>query len=139
MPNDIRQFFDRYRDSFNRLDGSSVTAHYHVPSMISSTASEGLFSDVASLAVNNNALCNSYRENGFLRADYVENVCLDQGNDFYLADLQWTIQLKDKPAQQFNTTYQLARRGTPLSEHGPWKIEHVTAYSEKRFRKDDAI
>lgn len=139
MPNDIRQFFDGYRESFNRLDGDSVTAHYQVPSMISSAASEGLFCDAASLAANNNALCNMYRENGFLRADYTENICLEQGDNFYIADLQWTIQLKDKPRQQFNTTYQLARRGVGGTAGSPWKIEHVTAYSEKCFWKDDAI
>ena len=138
MPNDIRQFFDSYRDAFNRLDGAGVTAHYHVPSMISHAASEGLFSDAESLAANNTALCNLYRESGFVRADYVENICLEQGNNFYLADLQWTIQLNDKPAQQFNTTYQLARRGASETTSPSWKIEHVTAYSEKRFWKDDA-
>jgi hypothetical protein len=140
MPSDIQQFFNSYRESFNRLDGSRVSAHYQVPSMISNASSEGLFMDADAIMANNDALCNIYRDNGFIRADYTENISLEQGENFYLADLQWTIQWRDKPAQQFNTTYQLVRRGQKSdADERTWKIEHVTAYSEKRFWKDDAI
>ena len=132
MPTEIKQFFDNYRDAFNRLDGRGVSAHYHVPSMISSSASEGLFVDVDALIANNTALCEIYRDNGFVRADYAENTAIRQGDDFFLADFSWTIQWRDKPAQQFNTTYQLVKRG---AENRAWKIEHVTAYSEKQFWK----
>jgi hypothetical protein len=125
MTREIQQFFDSYRESFNRLDGRAVSAHYQVPSMISSNASEGLFVDDVALEANNDALCNLYRDNGFVSANYAENMCLKQGEDFYLADLQWTIQWHDKPAQQFNTTYQLVRRGDANTR--AWKIEHVTA------------
>ena len=134
MTKEIQHFFDSYRESFNRLDGRAVSAHYQVPSMISSSASEGLFVDVVALVANNDALCNLYRDNGFVSADYAENLCLKQGEDFYLADLQWTIKWADKAAQQFNTTYQLVRRGDVNTR--AWKIEHVTAYSEQRFWKE---
>jgi hypothetical protein len=137
MPSDIQHFFDSYRESFNRLDGRQVSAHYQVPSMISNATSEGLFVNAEAIIANNDALCNLYRDNGFIRADYTENVCFEQGEDFYLADLQWAIQWRDKPAQQFNTTYQLVRRGD--AGQRVWKIEHVTAYSEKRFWKDESI
>ncbi len=129
MPAEIRAFFDSYRDAFNRLDGRAVTAHYQLPSMISSHASAGLFQDIDALMANNDALCQIYREGGFVDAHYSENTSLEQGDNFFLADLAWTIQTKSGPAQQFNTTYQLARRATAVGA-SEWKIEHVTAYSE---------
>lgn len=129
MPAEIRAFFDSYRDAFNRLDGRAVTAHYQVPSMISNSKVEGLFQDVDALIANNEALCRIYREGGFVAARYTENVALEQGEHFYLADLAWTIETNSGAPQQFNTTYQLVRRDT--TDGVPqWKIEHVTAYSE---------
>jgi hypothetical protein len=129
MPNDIRTFFNNYRDAFNRLDGRGVSDHYQTPSMISSSSGEGLFSTDAALLTNNVALCEHYRQAGFVRADYAVNHDLAQGNDFYFADLRWTIFKQDalnESHESFNTSYQLTKRS------GAWKIEHVTAYSEKQ-------
>jgi hypothetical protein len=33
MPLEIRQFFERYRDAFNALDGEAVATLYAVPSV----------------------------------------------------------------------------------------------------------
>ncbi len=129
MPAEIRAFFDSYRDAFNRLDGRAVTAHYQVPSMISNHASAGLFQDIDALLANNDALCRIYREGGFVAARYTENIALEQGEHFYLADLAWTIETNSGAPQQFNTTYQLVRRAI-AGGASEWKIEHVTAYSE---------
>jgi len=134
MPADIREFFDAYRDAFNRLDGGAVSAFYQVPSMISHSSNEGLFVDAAALIANNEALCAMYRDSGFLRAEYVENALIAQGPHFFVADLSWTIHRDNQAPQRFNTTYQLVRRGDAAPA---WKIEHVTAYSEQRFWKND--
>lgn len=133
MPAEIRQFFDAYRDAFNRLDGCAVSAFYQVPSMISNADNAGLFVDADALIANNEKLCAIYRDSGFVRTEYVENNAIAQGDDFFVADLGWTIHRAQQPPQRFNTTYQLARRG----EGKAWKIEHVAAYSEQRFWKKD--
>jgi hypothetical protein len=127
MPQHLRDFFDGYRDAFNRLDAAAVSAHYRVPSMISSASGEGLFTAQAALHDNNEKLCALYRDAGFASAHYDVARDFAQGDDFYFADLCWTIEKRAAPADVFNTSYQLAKR------NGEWKIEHVTAYSEKRF------
>ena len=137
MPAAIRAFFESYRDAFNRLDGRAVTAHYALPAMISNQHNAGLFVDVETLIKNNESLCHHYAQGGFARADFCENVSLEQGGDFFLADLRWTIQFTDQPAQQFNTTYLLAKRIDDGDEHSRWKIEHVTAYSERQFWNEE--
>lgn len=129
MPADIRQFFDAYRDAFNRLDGRAVSAFYQVPSMISNSSNEGLFVDAETLIANNEKLCALYRNSGFVRSEYVENASITQGDHFFVADLGWTIHRDNQAPQRFNTTYQLVRRGDAAAA---WKIEHVTAYSEKQ-------
>ncbi len=134
MPADIQQFFDAYRDAFNRLDGREVSAFYQVPSMISQSSNEGLFVDAETLIANNEALCAMYRDSGFVRTEYVENASIAQGDHFFVADLAWTIHRNNQAPQRFNTTYQLVRRGDAAAA---WKIEHVTAYSEQRFWKND--
>jgi hypothetical protein len=127
MPQQIRAFFDSYRDAFNRLDANAVSSHYRVPAMISSAQSEGLFADEAALRANNAALCDLYRGAGFVEAHYDVATQFAQGEDFFFADLRWTVRKDGVAPDVFNTSYQLAKR------NGEWKIEHVTAYSERRF------
>ena len=129
MPADIRQFFDAYRDAFNRLDGRAVSTFYQVPSMISNSSHHGLFVDTETLIANNAALCAMYRDSGFVRAEYVESASIAQGAHFFVADLAWTIHRDNQAPHRFNTTYQLVRRGDVAAA---WKIEHVAAYSESR-------
>jgi ketosteroid isomerase-like protein len=128
MPAEIRQFFDAYRDAFNRLDGRAVSAFYQVPSMISSASGPGLFTDAESLIANNEKLCEIYRDTGFARTEYREGAAISQCDNFFAVDLEWTIHRAQQAPQVFNTTYQLVRR----EAGGAWKIEHVAAYSEKR-------
>jgi hypothetical protein len=129
MPADVRAFFDAYRDAFNRLDGREVSAFYQVPSMISSAVGPGLFTDAESLIANNEKLCEIYRDSGFVRTDYREGGAMPQSTNFFVVDLEWSIHREQQPPQVFNTTYQLVRRDTASA----WKIEHIAAYSEKRF------
>ncbi len=126
MPTDVRQFLDSYRDAFNRLDGRAISSHYDLPSMIVHAAGSGVFTTADDLDANNVALCEQYAKDGFLRADYVEHAFLPQGEDFCVVDLAWSIARRERPPQQFNTSYTLARRG------GHWKVASVTAYQERR-------
>lgn len=126
MPAEIQQFFERYRDAFNRLESRAVTGLYAIPSIIASAGDATVFSAYETLEANNLALCEQYRRSGFVRADFTENMFLAQGNDFALADLAWTITRQDVPSQHFNTTYQLMR------DSQDWKVLLVTAHSEPR-------
>ena len=129
IPGDVREFLDAYRDAFNRLDGRALSAFYQVPSMISSAASPGLFTDAESLIANNEKLCEIYRDSGFVRTEYQERAAIPQSENFYVVELEWSIHRAQQPPQVFNTTYQLVRRDTASA----WKIAHVAAYSEKRL------
>jgi ketosteroid isomerase-like protein len=126
MPAEIREFFDSYRDAFNRLDGRAVSAHYDLPAMIVHAGGNGVFMDADALNANNVALCEQYSQSGFVSADYVAGAFLPQGDEFCVADLTWTIIRRDQPQQQFNTSYSLAKRNQQ------WKIAAVTAYQERR-------
>jgi hypothetical protein len=126
MPADIREFFDAYRDAFNRLSGREVSAFYQVPSMISSATGPGLFTDEQSLITNNEKLCEIYRHSGFVKTDYRECSAIPQSDNFFVVDLEWSIHRQQRLPQVFNTTYQLVRRDAADT----WKIEHVAAYSE---------
>lgn len=130
MPAEIREFFDSYREAFNRLDGRAVSALYDLPAMIVHAGGNGVFMDAAALEANNVALCDQYSQSGFVRADYIAGAFLSQGDDFCVADLAWTITRRDRVPQEFNTAYTLARRGSQ------WKVAAVIAYQERRLRRE---
>jgi hypothetical protein len=128
MPNDVRKFFEEYRDAFNRLDGEAVARLYAVPSGI---AQDGKYEHWPSLdPIKNNmvALCNLYRERGYESASFMPGAFLPQGDDFAIADLQWRIEWgAGREPWQFNTTYNLVR-----TQNG-WRILLCTAYSESKL------
>jgi ketosteroid isomerase-like protein len=130
MPAEIRQFLESYRDAFNRLDGRAVSAHYDLPAMIVHAGGNGVFIDAAALEANNQALCDQYAGDGFVRADFEPQAFVAQGSDFCVADVAWKITCAGKPPRQFNTSYALARRA------GAWKVACVTAYEEPRPRTE---
>ena len=131
MPAEIRNFFDSYRDAFNRLDARAVSAHYDIPAMIAHAGGNGVFADTDALEANNVALCAQYANGGFVRADFEERAFVPQSGDFCVADLTWTIARKAQPPQCFNTSYALAKR------EGAWKVFCVTAYEERRTWKEN--
>ena len=126
MPAEIRDFFNTYRDAFNRLDGQAVSAHYDIPAMIAHAGGIGVFADLDALNANNVALCEQYAASGFQRADFQERSTLLQSDDFCVADLAWEITRANQATQRFNTSYALRRKG------GAWKVFCVTAYEERR-------
>ena len=98
MPVVIRQFFDSYRDAFNRLDGRAVSAHYDLPAMIVDARGNGVFADAAALDANNIAMCRHYAGSGFARAEFTETFFQPQGEQFCVADLAWTCLLYTSPS-----------------------------------------
>ena len=110
------EFFARYRDNFNRLDGDAVADTWNVPSSIADSHGEGdaaritTYTDDASMRANMHALCDVYRRNGFERAEFelVDHIALGAQHAF--AHVHWTLRRADgSELQSFRTGYQLAR------------------------------
>jgi hypothetical protein len=76
------------------------------------------------------ALCQLYRERGFVRAEFEERQFIDQGEHFAVADLHWRIDWNQgQDPWDFGTTYNLVR-----TSEG-WKVLLCTAYSEAALFK----
>jgi hypothetical protein len=117
-PQETTEFFERYRDSFNRLDGDAVADLWHVPASITDSNADGgamrvtAYTEDAPMRANMHALCDVYRRNGFERADFeiVNHVPLGAQHAFAL--LHWTLRRADGSAlQSFHTGYQIGRSG----------------------------
>lgn len=112
------EFFERYRDAFNRLDGEAVGGAWHVPGGIADSHGQGgmarvsMYADDAALRANMHALCDVYRNNSFGSAEFelLDHVALGANHAF--AHLQWVLHRADgSELQRFRTGYQLARTG----------------------------
>ena len=110
------EFFERYRDAFNRLDGDEVANTWHVPSGIADAHGTGgaarftAYTDDASMRANMYALCDVYRRNGFERTEFelIDHIALGAQQAF--AHVHWTLRRADGSVlQSFRTGYQLAR------------------------------
>jgi hypothetical protein len=110
------EFFEHYRDIFNRLDGDAVADTWHVPSSIADSHGAGgtarvtAYADDAALRANMHALCEVYRRNGFERAEFelIDHIALGAQHAF--AHVHWILRRADgSELQTFRTGYQLAR------------------------------
>ena len=131
--NEAHEFFERYRDAFNRLDGDAVAELWHTSSGI--TDSKGgigqltWWSEDAPMRANHRALCSLYRAEGYHHADFALVDCISLGARHAFANLHWTLWRSDGSLlQDFHTGYNLLR--TPS---GP-KVLLVTAYEEDLAR-----
>ena len=130
MPVEIRQFFERYRDAFNALDGEAVANLYAVPSGIAQDGKYTHWPEVALIHDNMVALCGLYRERGYKSAAFEPGAFLQQGENCAIADLRWTLSWSTGAEPwEFSTTYNLVR-----TEEG-WRVLLCTAYSEARLHK----
>ena len=128
MPRDVAQFFEQYRDAFNRLDGGAVADLYCVPSGIVSDVGLTTWDSRDPIAKNMGALCDLYRANGFKQAAFETSHFFAQGNEFVVADLAWTIEREGGADPWcFRTTYNLRR----MVEG--WRVILCTAYEEQRL------
>ena len=128
MPRDVTEFFEQYRDAFNRLDGDAIANLYCVPSGIVSDRGLTAWQSREAIAENMVALCALYRANGYKRAHFQPNQFMSQGTDFAVADVAWTI-AREAGAEPwcFHTTYNLRRTAEG------WRVVLCTAYEEKRL------
>ena len=135
LPQEIRAFFDQYRDAFNRLDAGAIAALYSKPSGIAQDGTYTHWNEYEPIWKNMEALCQVYRDKGFESAQFVPNAFIDQGSQYAIADLNWTIDWSgpDEP-WHFKTTYNLVRTAKG------WRILLCTAYTEGELhsKKSDA-
>lgn len=128
MPAEIRAFFERYRDAFNALDGEAVARLYAVPSGVASDTGYEHWASFDAVRRNMVALCEQYRQGGYMTAAFEPMWFLQQGEEYAVADLRWSIERsKGREPWVFNTTYNLARTSVG------WKVLLCTAYSEKKL------
>ncbi|MFN7211990.1 MAG: hypothetical protein ACK5US_03495 [Lysobacteraceae bacterium] len=128
MTADLRQFFDTYRDAFNRLDGEAVARLYAIPSGIASDTGYEHWTAFDPIRDNMVALCRLYRDHGFVQARFEPGTFIAQGVQYAVADLHWHIaRAGDSPPWVFSTTYNLIR-----TVDG-WRVLLCTAYSEERL------
>jgi hypothetical protein len=130
---EVHQFFETYRDHFNRLDADAVAYTWHVQSGIAHPAREGAFAAYtmwptdAPMRANTHALCDVYRGNDYSHAEFTLKHCESMGEHHAFAVVHWTLHRHDGSLlQSFSTGYNLMR-----TEHGPRVIlasqfeEHV--------------
>lgn len=128
MPDEIRAFFDRYRDAFNALDSEAVARLYAVPSGILSGQQYTHWPAFEPIAENMSALCKLYAEHGFSSASYEPSALIEQGERCAVVDLSWVIERTDgQEPWRFNRTYNLLR-----TSEG-WRVLLCTAYEEARL------
>ena len=123
VPDDIRQFFDAYRDAFVRFDGARVAAAYHAPSIMARRDSYVLWATEADVRANCDALVDSYRSRDAERAEYVIRDFQAQGTHFAVATLDWTFFWRDlgNPLS-FHAAYNL------FEQEGHWRIMVATVF-----------
>ena len=128
---EIRDFFERYRNAFNSLDGDAVADLWHTPSSISDceagsgVARVTLWTEDAPKRKNMRALCDVYMLNDYGRAEFAFDHFHALGANHAFANVHWKLWRKDGSLmQEFHTAYQLLR-----TAKGP-KVVLATAYEE---------
>lgn len=125
IPIGIMQFFDAYCAAYNQLDSPLIAQHFSLPSGIAQQGQYFHFTEHQALLNNMQALCEHYRQDGFVSADYQISTFLPQGQHHCIADVAWTMtRTAPQLPTQFQTTYNLI-----LQESG-WRIQLCTAYQE---------
>jgi hypothetical protein len=126
LPGEIRDFLDRYRDAFDRLDGEAVARLYTVPSGIATQLGYRHWYDFESIRDNMTQLCDQYRRHGYRSARYELGSFVLQGRNAAVVDVSWHVErgARDEP-WCFGTTYNLIR--TPSG----WRVLLCTAYDEQ--------
>jgi hypothetical protein len=138
---EVHQFFEIYRDHFNRLDGDAVADTWHTQSGITHRAREGEFAAYtmwptdAPMRANTHALCDVYRNNEYSHADFEIDRYEPMGAHHAFAVVQWTLKRSDGALlQSFKTGYNLMR-----TEHGP-RVILATQFEEdiQKMKRDAA-
>ena len=138
---EVQQFFETYRDNFNRLDAEAVADMWHTQSGISHPSREGNFAAYtlwptdAPMRANTHALCDVYRGNDYSHATLDVTHCESMGAHHAFAVVQWSLHRHDGSLlQAFKTGYNFMR-----TEHGP-RVILATQFEEdiQRMKRDAA-
>jgi ketosteroid isomerase-like protein len=122
----IREFFESYRQAFNRLDVDAIVGHFCTPATLSTNDGYTVWSDAAQVHKNITALCNLYRTLGFAGAECEPLDILEQPPRHAFANVRWTVHHREGLSPwRFRTAYNLRCEG------GRWRILLCTAYEEK--------
>lgn len=128
---EVHQFFETYRDHFNRLDADAVADTWHVQSGMAHPAREGgcaaytMWPTDAPMRANTRALCDAYRGNDYSHAEFALKHCESMGANHAFAVVNWTLYRHDGSLlQSFSTGYNLMR-----TEHGP-RVILATQFEE---------
>jgi ketosteroid isomerase-like protein len=133
MPSEIRAFFECYRDAFNALDGKAVADLYAEPSGIAQDAAYTHWPTRKPVAENMIALCEIYKDKGFVRAEFEPGQFIEQGENHAIADVQWRIDWNaGQEPWRFKTTYNLVRTAEG------WRVLLCTAYSEAALHQAES-
>ena len=107
------------------MDGNVVADLYAEPSGIAQDGTYTHWPSRQRVAENMTALCRSYEDKGFVRADFELVQFIDQGKDHAVAVILWRIEWNDgKEPWRFKTSYNLVRHTQG------WQVLLCTAYSE---------
>ncbi len=89
MTPDLQDFFNRYRDAFDALDGDAVAALYAEPSAIAQGGRLTTWPDRAAVRDNMRALCAQYRARGYRGASFEPLQAQPLGPQFAWVELRW--------------------------------------------------
>ena len=113
---EVQQFFETYRDNFNRLDAEAVADTWHSQSGITHRARGGdcaaytLWPTDAPMRANMHALCDVYRGNDYSHAAFDVTHCESMGAHHAFAVVQWSLRRRGGSLlQAFKTGYNLMR------------------------------
>ena len=110
LSDDLRAFFDSYREAFDRLDADAIALHYHVPSMLIDCDTCLVWTSGDQVRANMRALTEHYRADGFERAAFDARNVIRLHRDSAVVDLAWAIdRTGDLAKRQFGTAYNLKR------------------------------
>lgn len=111
---ETQDFFETYRDAFNRLDGDAVADLWHSASGITDNhgplgqAQLVWWPEDAPMRANQRALCALYAKADYGRADFEIKTHVPLGRQHVFAHVHWTLKRQDGSLlQQFHTGYQV--------------------------------
>jgi hypothetical protein len=138
---EVQQFFETYRDHFNRLDANAVADTWHSQSGITYRARDGdfalytMWATDAPMRANTHALCDVYRGNDYSHATFAIDRHESMGAHHAFTVIAWTLFREDgSTLQSFKTGYNLMR-----TEHGP-RVILATQFEEdiQRMKRNAA-
>ena len=128
---EVAQFFESYRDNFNRLDGDAVADTWHTQSGITHPARDHphaaytMWPTDAPMRANTHALCDVYRSNEYSHAEFEITKCVSMGANHAFAVVSWTLwRIDGSVLQSFETGYNLMR-----TDRGP-RVILATQFEE---------